>query len=166
MSFSRRSGFFDAPLWLPKASASLRSLVLLSSLNSSNGHLLPFLRIASIRFHNGCWPNTRRRMSGGRNSLPGPKGESRCSSRAFSKLNSYFSNTARLCFVASSVISNLNSGGDGVSHDEPMTCLMRAIRSLGQSKRRCLMVSGSSVTSRCSGSLGKRKGKLSHSPSI
>ena len=147
-------------------SASCKSLALSSSLISSNGHLLPFLRMSSILFHRGCRLKIERRTSDGRNSIPGPNGESCCASSALLKSNSYFANVARLCCIASSEISNLNSGAEGVLHGVPMTCLMRSIKSLGQSKRFSVFVGMLETSSRCSGSAGVETGKLLNSPSI
>ncbi len=132
---------------------------------SINGHLLPCVRMLSIRSQRGWRPKTKRRMFGGRNSFPGPRGESRCALSMSSKLKSYFSNIAKLCFVASSESSKMNSGAEGVLHNEAMTSLILLRRSLSQSN--CVVLgAGSSETSRSLGSLQKRKGKSLHSPSI
>ena len=98
--------------------------------------------------------------------IPGPNGEPCCASSALPKLNSYFSNVARLCCIASSEILNLNSGAEGVLHSVPMTCLMRSIKSLGQSKHFSVLVGMLEMSSRCSGSAGIETGKLLNSPSI
>ncbi len=149
-SFFRRSGFVDAPLWFPKVSASITLFARLSSLVLINGHFLPCVRMLSIQSQRGWRPKTERRMFGGRNSFPGPRGESRCALSMSSKLKSYFSNIAKLCFVASSKSSKMNSGAEGVLHDEAMTPLILLRRSLGQSN--CVVLgAGSSETSWSSG---------------
>ncbi len=53
ISFLSSIGWADAPLWLPKVSASSRSCCLFSSLISYNSHLFPFLRMDSICNHRG-----------------------------------------------------------------------------------------------------------------
>ncbi len=113
----------------------------------------------------GWRPKTKRRMSGGLNTFPGPRGESCCDSSAHPRSKLYFANTAKLCFVASSKSLNLNSGAEDMLHGVLVTCLIRLIRSLGQSK--CWVVGKLLIASRmfCLGS-GEEKGKSVYSPSI
>ncbi len=128
-----RSGFADAPLWLPKVSTSRTSCCLATSLISSNGQLLPCSRMLLNLRHNGCMPKTLLRTSVGLNYFPGPSGESLFASSACPRSKLYLLNIALLCLAASLQSSKLNSGAVGVLQGVCMTSRICLIRSFGQS---------------------------------
>ena len=161
MSFLRRSGFCDAPLWLPKASASSKSCLRSDSFKASNGHLLPLSRKVFICCQSGWSPKIVWRVDVGFNSLLGPRGESFCAFSASPRSKSYRSNMLRLCLAPSAVKTKLNSGRDGVMQGVLMTTWICWIKSLGQSN------DGNSCKSRSQASLlgVEMQGKFLHSPS-
>ncbi len=131
ISFLRMTGFCKAPLWFLNVSALTKSCCCSFLLISTNGHLLPSKRKASIWFHRGWSLNTCWRTEGGLNSFPLPSGESCCAFNAFSRSRLYFLNTSKLCTAPSSVNSKLNSGGVGVAQGVLMTALILLKRLLG-----------------------------------
>ncbi len=82
----RRAGFDDAPLWLPKASASSTSCNLVDSSNLLRGHSDPFSRSFLKRFQLGWHDSNGLRVDGFLNLDPYPKGESCYAFSACSKL--------------------------------------------------------------------------------
>ncbi len=161
ISFLRMTGFCKAPLWFLNVSALTKSCCRSFLLISTNGHLLPSERKASIRFHRGWSPNTCWRTEGGLKSFPLPSGESCCTFNTFPRTISYFLNTFKLYAAPSSVNSKLNSDGVGVAQGVLRTALILLKRLLGQSNDGCGMM----LQLFPSGGFVEVQGKFWHSPS-
>jgi hypothetical protein len=159
-SFQRRSGLVEAPLWLPKVRASTMSCFLASSLMSTNGHLLPSVRICFIICHKGCKLKTLLSLSWALNSLPGLSSEFLFASKALCRSNLYLLNITKFCKAALLLSLKLNSGSVGVLQSMLIMCSIIAIKLMGQSNDGCGGLSRKSLSV-----VGKRWGNLEHSPS-
>ncbi len=137
MSFWRRSGLAEAPLWWPKVRASRTSCFLPSLLMSTNGHSLPSARMSFFLGHKGCRLKTLLSSSGDLNSFTGPNSEFLFASKALLRSNLYLLKIAKFCKAASLESSKLNSGSVGVLQGLLMTYLIILIKLTSQLNDGC-----------------------------
>ncbi len=126
-----------APLWLPKVRASRESCFLLSLLMSTNGHLLPSMRMHFILDHKGCRLKTLLSLSGALNSFLGLCGEFLFNYNALLRLNLYLLKIAKYLKAALPLSLKLNSGTAGMLQNLLMMFLIISIKLMGQPNDGC-----------------------------